>query len=45
MLQAQLQQLSHQVNHQISVYTGRGFDIQNVNSGMTNGSGDNTHFM
>ena len=39
MLQAQLQQLSQQVNQQVSVYTGKGFQVQDISSGMTHGSG------
>lgn len=39
MLQAQLQQLSQQVNQQVSMYTNRGFDIKDVSSGMTHATG------
>ncbi|DBA77599.1 TPA: hypothetical protein ACH3X1_009399 [Trebouxia sp. C0004] len=38
-LQAQLQQLSQQVNQQVCVYTDRGFDIKDVGSGMTHAYG------
>ena len=39
MLQEQLQQLSQQVNQQVSAYTNRGFGIKDVSSGMINASG------
>lgn len=38
-LQAALQELSKQLNQQIQVYTRRGFQIKDVNSGMTHGFG------
>ncbi|KAL0037154.1 hypothetical protein WJX79_002909 [Trebouxia sp. C0005] len=37
--QAQLQQLSQQVNLQVCIYTDRGFDIRDVGSGMTHAYG------
>jgi len=42
-LQAQLQQLSQQVNQQVCVYTDRGFDIKDVGSGMTHAYGEHYH--
>ncbi len=42
-LQAQLQQLSQQVNQQVCVYTDRGFDIKDVGSGMTHAYGEYCH--
>ena len=37
-VQAELQQLSEQVNQQIQVYTKQGFQIKDVNSGMAHRS-------
>lgn len=38
-LQAELQNLSQQLNQQIQVYTKQGFEIKDISSGMTPGSG------
>ena len=42
-MQAQLQQLSQQVNQQVCIYTDRGFDIKDVGSGMTHAYGEYCH--
>ena len=39
-LQAELQHLSQQLNQQIQVYTKKGFQIKDISSGMTPGSGE-----
>lgn len=39
-LQPELQNLSHQLNQQIQVYTKQGFQIKDISSGMAPGSGE-----
>ena len=39
-LQVQLQQISQQLNEQVAQYLDKGFEIKDVSSGMTKGSGE-----
>ena len=39
-LQAQLQKISQQLNEQVAEYLDKGFELKDVSSGMTKGSGE-----